>query len=55
VSDVAACVAVTVSGDWLLFHGNLGILANNRGNAFHFPRRDCMAMFNASRTFISCA
>jgi hypothetical protein len=36
----------------LLFHGNLGSLANNRGNAFHFPR-DCMAMFKkASRTFI---
>ena len=36
----------------LLFHGNLGSLANNRGNAFHFPR-DCMAMFKASRIFIS--
>jgi hypothetical protein len=36
----------------LLFHGDLGSLANNRGNAFHFPR-DCMAMFKASRTFIS--
>jgi hypothetical protein len=36
----------------LLFHGNLGSRANNRGNAFHFPR-DCMAMFKASRTFIS--
>jgi hypothetical protein len=34
--DVAACVAVTVSGGWLLFHGNLGSLANNRGNALTF-------------------
>jgi hypothetical protein len=49
---VAACVAVTVSGGWLLFHGNHGSRANNRGNAFHFPR-DCMALFKASRTSIS--
>jgi hypothetical protein len=45
VSDVAACVAVTVSGGVFLFHGNHRSRANNRGNAFHFPR-DCMKMFN---------
>jgi hypothetical protein len=36
----------------LLFHGNLGSLANNRGNAFHFPL-DCMALLNAPRSTIS--
>jgi hypothetical protein len=50
-SEVAACFAVTVSGGWLLFHGNHGSRANNRGNVFHFPR-DCM-VFKASRTSIS--
>jgi hypothetical protein len=52
VSDVAACIAVTVFGGWLLFHGNHGSRAYSQGNAFHFPR-DCIAMFKASRTFIS--
>jgi hypothetical protein len=47
VSDVAACVAVTVSGGWLLFHGKHGRRAYNRGNAFHVPR-DGVAMFETS-------
>ena len=50
--DVTACVAVAVSGGWLLLHGNHESLANNRGNAIHFPRV-CMAMFTAFRTPIS--
>jgi hypothetical protein len=37
----------------LLFHGNLGSLANNR-NAFHFLR-DCMAMFKAPRKLLLCS
>jgi hypothetical protein len=38
----------------LLFHGNFGSLANNRGNAVHFLL-DCMALLNAPRKLFLCA